>query len=82
MSDLELHIPKLDTIINLLHNQGATLMSLSTDLQAVSDQLNKALAEIGAKLADLSVDPAVLDGLKAAAQALDDVVPDPEPPVA
>lgn len=70
-------------------------MGLVDDLNAVRDQLGKAQGEIVAKIGDLESalaaagadSAAVADAvtsLKAAAQSLDDVVPDPvveEPPV-
>lgn len=65
-------------------------MGLKDDLKAVSTQLGKARDEIVSKVEELErqinageVDQATLDELKAAAQALDDVVPDQpadEPP--
>lgn len=61
-------------------------MSVRDDIAAVTAQLGKARVEVVGKIADL--EQKILDGtvsvedlapLKAAAQALDDVVPDPAP---
>jgi hypothetical protein len=61
-------------------------MATQDDVNAVVDQLGKASAEIQGRIADLETQVANgeapdLTALKAAAQRLDDVVPDPEPPV-
>jgi DNA repair exonuclease SbcCD ATPase subunit len=78
---------KLDFIIQTQTEEVIRMSELGDALNAVSAQLDKAKTEIVTKIADLEAAlatagqipadaQAVIDSLKAQAQALDDIVPD------
>ena len=79
MSDLALYLA-LNQRVDKLEEM---IMSARDDLAAVGAQLNKALTELTTAINDGTVTEADLAPVKAAAQALDDLVPDApeEPPV-
>ncbi len=62
-------------------------MATNDELAAINDKLTEAATEIPAKLDELLAqvgdvaDPALVAEIKAKAQALADIVPNPEPPV-
>lgn len=79
--------PEIKQALAAIHTKLEEVMgALEDTLTAVSTQLGKAKDEIVALITDLegqiaanAVDPATVDALKAAAQSLDDVVPDVPP---
>lgn len=77
-------IPELSEVLGPIQELKELLMSVREDLAAIGAQLAKAHDEIVAKIEEGTVTPEDLAPLKAAAQALDDIVPDvpaEEPPV-
>ena len=80
-------LTNLKIIITALLRLESMMGAVSEALAGVSDQLAKAKTEIVTKISDLETqlansgnlspeDQAAIDAVKAAAQALDDVVPD------
>ena len=87
VSDLALYKALTEFVAEEISKLRQDLMSAASQaLQEVVSQLGKAKGEIVAELARLAqaiedgtISDADLDGLRAAAQALDDVVPDTNP---
>ena len=93
VSRLKEEVRRLYSLLTYVFKKETNIMAgikdLAGILQGVKDELDKATTEIVNKIADLenalsnteipADAQAVIDGLKADAKALDDIVPDPTP---
>lgn len=76
MIDVRFSIPGMSDLLAGQREMKELLMAVREDIAAVAEQLAKAHDEIVAKIEEGTVTAEDIAPLKAAAQALDDIVPD------